>query len=68
MIPVWIRTLLGEISEYFRPLREQALDSGLMSPKVLGVDINTLLYQVPGGMLSNLVSQLKDQKAGRQVL
>ena len=60
--------LLGEISEYFRPLREQALDSGLMSPKVLGVDINTLLYQVPGGMLSNLVSQLKDQKAGRQVL
>ena len=34
-----------------------------MSPKVLGVDINTLLYQVPGGMLSNLVSQLKDQKA-----
>ena len=55
--------LLGEISEYFRPLREQALDSGLMSPKVLGVDINTLLYQVPGGMLSNLVSQLKDQKA-----
>ncbi|MBQ0025755.1 MAG: oxaloacetate decarboxylase subunit alpha [Lachnospiraceae bacterium] len=52
-----------EVAEYFRPIREEALASGLMSSKVLGVDINTLKYQVPGGMLSNLVSQLKDQKA-----
>lgn len=52
---------LTEISEYFKPLREKYLDSGLMSTKVLGVDINTLKYQVPGGMLSNLVSQLKQQ-------
>ncbi len=55
--------LLLEIADYFRPLREEALKSGLMNPKVLGVDINTLKYQVPGGMLSNLVSQLKDQHA-----
>ncbi len=41
-------------------MREEALASGLMNPKVLGVNIKTLLYQVPGGMLSNLVSQLKD--------
>lgn len=54
---------LTEIADYFRPLREQALESGLMSTKVLGVDINTLKYQVPGGMLSNLVSQLKQQNA-----
>ena len=54
---------LNEITEYFRPIREQSLESGLLSPKVLGVDINTLRYQVPGGMLSNLVSQLKDQRA-----
>lgn len=52
---------LTEISEYFKPLREKYLESGLMSTKVLGVDINTLKYQVPGGMLSNLVSQLKQQ-------
>ena len=52
---------LAEIAEYFRPLREEALASGLMNTKVLGVDINTLRYQVPGGMLSNLVSQLKQQ-------
>lgn len=55
--------LLAEIAEYFRPMREEALASGLMSTKVLGVDIKTLLYQVPGGMLSNLVSQLQKQGA-----
>ncbi len=55
--------LLNEISEYFRPLREKAIEKGLLSTKVLAVDIATLLYQVPGGMLSNLVSQLKAQKA-----
>lgn len=52
---------LSEIADYFRPLREQYLESGLLNTKMLGVDINTLLYQVPGGMLSNLVSQLKQQ-------
>lgn len=52
---------LTEISDYFKPMREKYLKSGLMSTKVMGVDINTLKYQVPGGMLSNLVSQLKQQ-------
>lgn len=52
---------LTEISEYFKGYREECLASGLMNTKVLGVDINTLKYQVPGGMLSNLVSQLKQQ-------
>ena len=55
--------ILSEITEYFRPMREEALASGLMNTKVLSVDINTLRYQVPGGMLSNLVSQLKGQNA-----
>ncbi len=55
--------LLAEITEYFAPIREQALKSGLLNTKVLGVDINTLRYQVPGGMLSNMVSQLKEQNA-----
>lgn len=53
--------LLSEIAEYFRPLREKYIASGLLDPKVMSVDINTLLYQVPGGMISNLVSQLKQQ-------
>ena len=51
---------LAEIADYFAPIREQALKSGLLNPKVLGVNIKTLQYQVPGGMLSNLVSQLKE--------
>ncbi|MGL5676269.1 MAG: oxaloacetate decarboxylase subunit alpha [Cellulosilyticaceae bacterium] len=55
--------VLNEVTEYFRPMREEALASGLLNTKVLAVDINTLRYQVPGGMLSNLVSQLKEQKA-----
>ena len=54
---------LAKMADYFRPMREEALKSGLMNTKVLGVDINTLRYQVPGGMLSNLVSQLKESKA-----
>jgi oxaloacetate decarboxylase alpha subunit len=54
---------LTEIADYFKPLREEYLSSGLLNTKVLGVDINTLKYQVPGGMLSNLVSQLKQQNA-----
>ena len=54
------QNLLAEIAEYFRPMREEALASGLMNTKVLGVNIKTLMYQVPGGMLSNLVSQLKE--------
>lgn len=58
--------LLAEIAEHFRPLRDEALASGLLSLKVLGVDIKTLLYQVPGGMLSNLVSQLEQQNAGHR--
>ena len=52
--------LLGEIAAHFQPIREEALKTGLLNPKVLGVNIKTLQYQVPGGMLSNLVSQLKE--------
>jgi len=55
--------LLSEIADYFRPIREKDIKSGLLNTKVLAVDIATLMYQVPGGMLSNLVSQLKAQNA-----
>ena len=57
------QNLLAEIADYFRPIRDEALESGLLNPKNLGVNIKTLLYQVPGGMLSNLTSQLKDLHA-----
>ena len=50
---------LTEIRDYFMTLRKKYLDSGLLDPKMLAVDANALIYQVPGGMLSNLLSQLK---------
>lgn len=56
--------LLSEIAEYFNKLRDKYLASGLLNTKVMGVDVNALIYQVPGGMLSNLVSQLK--QAGKE--
>lgn len=55
---------LTEIRDFFTPLREKYLKEGLLNPKMLGVDANTLLYQVPGGMLSNLLNQLK--QAGKE--
>ncbi len=55
---------LDVVRAHFAKLREKYLAEGLINPKVLGVDANTLLYQVPGGMLSNLVSQLK--QAGKE--
>ncbi len=55
--------VLEKISAHFQGLRDKALESGLMSTKVLGTDVKTLIYQVPGGMLSNLISQLKEQNA-----
>ena len=55
---------LSEIRDFFAPLRQKYLDNGLLDPKMLGVDANTLLYQVPGGMLSNLNRQLK--QAGKE--
>lgn len=56
--------LLTEIRDYFMKLRKQYIDSGQLDPKMLAVDANALIYQVPGGMLSNLLSQLK--QAGKE--
>ncbi len=55
---------LDEITRYFTPLREKYLKEGLLNPKALKVDVNALLYQVPGGMLSNLMSQLNEAGKG----
>ncbi len=50
---------LDVVAKHFNKIRESYLSSGLIDPKVLKVDVNALRYQVPGGMLSNLISQLK---------
>lgn len=54
---------LEPVRAHFASLREKYIKSSLLDPTVLRVDVNALRYQVPGGMLSNLVSQLKN--AGR---
>ena len=50
---------LNEIRDYFMTLRDKYIKSGLLDPKMLATNANALIYQVPGGMLSNLLSQLK---------
>lgn len=54
---------LAEAATYFRGIADKLKEEKILDPKVLNVDTKTLLYQVPGGMLSNLLSQLKQQKA-----
>ena len=61
--PMLNTDMLMEVSNYFRKIMDKLIDEGRINPKVLGVDINTLVYQVPGGMLSNMMMQLKEQKA-----
>ena len=55
---------LGEVTAYFRTVADRLKADGILDPKVLSVDTKTLVYQVPGGMLSNMLSQLK--QAGRE--
>lgn len=55
--------LLSEINEHFKKVAKRLSDDGYRSSTVLSVDVNALLYQVPGGMLSNLINQLKQQGA-----
>lgn len=55
---------MSEAAKHFRSVADRLKSAGSLDPKVLGVDTNTLLYQVPGGMLSNLISQLK--QAGKE--
>lgn len=55
--------LLSEIAKYFDTVKDRLAKEGFLNSKVLGTDINALIYQIPGGMLSNLINQLKEQGA-----
>lgn len=55
--------VLKEVNDYFKPIRDGYLKDGTLNPKMLTTDTDALTYKVPGGMLSNLVSQLKAQNA-----
>ncbi|HNX29575.1 MAG TPA: pyruvate carboxylase subunit B [Syntrophomonadaceae bacterium] len=56
-------TVLKEINDFFKPLKDKFVQSGLLEHYVLGSETDALVYQVPGGMLSNLIAQLKQQNA-----
>jgi oxaloacetate decarboxylase alpha subunit len=51
--------VLKEINDFFKPIRDKFIESGILDPHVMGTDTDALIYQIPGGMLSNLISQLK---------
>ncbi len=55
---------LAEVAAHFRTVADKMKAEGILDPKVLSVDTKTLIYQVPGGMLSNMISQLK--QAGKE--
>ncbi|NLM61082.1 MAG: pyruvate carboxylase subunit B [Clostridiales bacterium] len=55
--------VLKEINDYFKPVKNKYLETGLLDPYVMGVETDALNYQIPGGMLSNLIAQLKAQNA-----
>ena len=57
------RKVLKEINDYFKPIRDEYLKSGLLKPKALATDTDALTYKVPGGMLSNLMAQLESMNA-----
>ena len=53
--------ILKNINDFFKPLKDKFIESGILDPYVLGTETDALVYQIPGGMLSNLISQLKQQ-------
>ena len=55
--------VMNEVNSFFKPVRDEYLASGLLDPKVMATDTQALNYKIPGGMLSNLISQLKMQNA-----
>lgn len=56
-------SVLKKVNDYFKNLRTDYFSSGLIDPYVMGTETDALIYQIPGGMLSNLISQLKSQNA-----
>jgi len=55
--------VLKKINDYFKPIKQKYIESGLMDTFVMGTETDALVYQVPGGMLSNLLAQLKAQNS-----
>ena len=55
--------IINQVNDHFKPLKQEWVDSGLINPKSMGTDSQALVYKVPGGMLSNMIANLKDMNA-----
>ena len=55
--------VINQVNDHFKPLKQKYIDSGLLNPKSMGTDSQALVYKVPGGMLSNMIANLKDMNA-----
>ncbi|MCI8524852.1 MAG: pyruvate carboxylase subunit B [Oscillospiraceae bacterium] len=55
--------VINKVNDYFKPIKQKYVDSGLINPKSMATDAQALVYKVPGGMLSNMIANLKDMKA-----
>ncbi len=55
--------VINEVNDYFKPIKQKYIDNGLINPKSMATDSQALVYKVPGGMLSNMIANLKDMHA-----
>ncbi len=55
--------VINKVNDHFKPMKQKYIDSGLLNPKSMGTDSQALVYKVPGGMLSNMIANLKDMNA-----
>ena len=54
---------INEVNDYFKPIKQKYIDSGVLNPKSMATDAQALVYKVPGGMLSNMIANLTDMHA-----
>ncbi|MBR2263172.1 MAG: pyruvate carboxylase subunit B [Firmicutes bacterium] len=55
--------VINQVNDFFKPVKQKYIDSGLINPKSMATDSQALVYKVPGGMLSNMIANLKDMNA-----
>ena len=55
--------MINKVNDFFKPVKQKYIDDGTLSPKSMGTDSQALVYKVPGGMLSNMIANLKDMNA-----
>ncbi|MBQ2057393.1 MAG: pyruvate carboxylase subunit B [Oscillospiraceae bacterium] len=55
--------VMNEVNDFFKPVKQKYIDNGTINPKSMGTDSQALVYKVPGGMLSNMIANLKDMNA-----